>query len=150
MMLLVMPRWTADAWSVTDATWAALLASVRRNPNFALAELYRMDLSKHDDTLPDDVVQDNDPWSGNKAFLTHYRTQARICRRVAAVAVLCTAWHRSHGLPVHDVGDKAQSTRTAELVHMVQLRRVCRVQEGKGEGEGEVVEPFGRCVEAFL
>ena len=47
----------------------------------------------------------------------------------------------SHGRQV--AGDK---TRAAELAHMVQLRRVCRVREGKDE----VVEPFGRSMVVYL
>ena len=122
-------------------------AGVRRNPNPALKQLSGADLAKYDDTLPDHVVKHNN-WR-SEAMLSHYRAraQARIRRRVAAVAVLRTAWRRSHGWPGHDAaGDKAQSTRAAELAHMVQLRRMCRVREAKDE----VVEPFGRSVVAYL
>ena len=129
--------------SVTDAGWAALSVEVRRNPNLALQEMIGVDLVKYDDTLPDDVVKKNDRWSGNAAVLSYYRVQARIRRRVAAVAVLRTAWHRSHGCPVRD---GAATTRAAKLARMVQPRRMCRVREGKEE----VVEPFGRCVVAYL
>ena len=122
-------------------------AGVRRNRNLALKMLYGMDLAKYDGTPPAYIVRDNDQWYGNTALLSHYRAQARIRRRVAAVAVLRTAWRRSHGRPVRDAaGDTAQSTRAAALLYMVQLRRMCRVREGKEE----VVEPFGRCVVAFL
>ena len=132
---------------ITDAGRAALSASVRRNRNLALQQLYGMDLAKYDDTLPDHVSTDSDRKLENRAVLSYYRAQARIRRRVAAVAVLRTAWRRSHGRPVRDAaGDTAQSTRAAALLYMVQLRRMCRVREGKEE----VVEPFGRCVVAFL
>ena len=106
------------------------------------------DLANFDDTLPDDIKRSNDQ-HGNEALLQYYRAraQARIRRRVAAVAALRTAWRRSHGRPVRDVaGDEAQPTCAAALAHMVQLRRMCRVREGKDE----VVEPFGRCVVAYL
>ena len=105
-------------------------------------------LADFDDTLPDDIKRRNDRF-GNDALLQYYRAsaQARIRRRVAAVAVLRTAWRRSHGRPVRDAaGDTSQPTLAAELAHMVQLRRMCRVREGKDE----VVEPFGRCVVAYL
>ena len=100
-----------------------------------------MKLAEYDDTLPDYVVEANR--LNNEAVLSYYRAQARDRRRVAAVAVLRTAWHRSRGRPVRD---EAHTTRAAKLAHMVQLRRVCRVREGKEE----VVEPFGRCVVAYL
>ena len=130
---------------VTDAGWAALSLGVRCNPNIALTELWGNSLAKYDDTLPDYVVEDNE--FDNEVVLSYYRAQARIRRRVAAVAVLRTAWRRSHGRPVCDAaGDKDKPTRAAELAHMVQLRRMCRVREGKDE----VVEPFGRCVVAYL
>ena len=118
------------------------MAAVRRNANGALKQVWGTDLSKHDDTLPDDVAEENKHW-GNDAVVWYYRVQARIRRRVAAVAVLRTAWHRSRGRPARD---DAATTRAAVLAHMVQLRRVCRVREGKEE----VVEPFGRCVVAYL
>ena len=123
-------------------------AGVRRNLNLALKELYGVDLAKYDGTLPDHVVNANaSSWAANKVVLSYYHVQARIRRRVAAVAMLRTAWRRSHGRCVRDVaGTEAQSTRVAELAQMVQLRRVCRVREGKEE----VVEPFGRCVVAYL
>ena len=107
-----------------------------------------MHLTKYDDTLPKHVVEANERgWGDNEPVLTYYRTQARMRRRVAAVAMLRTAWHRSHGRPVRDAaGDEAQTTRAAKLAHIVQLRRVCRVREGTGE----VVEPFGRSVVAYL
>ena len=136
---------TAGHKSVTDAGWAALLASLRRNPNLTLKELQGTKLAKYDGTLPKHAVVANDTW--NKAVLSHYRAQARIRRRVTAVAALRTAWHRSHGQPVRDVGGAdAGTTRAAKLAHMVQLRRMCRVREGKDE----MVEPFGRCVVAYL
>ena len=105
-------------------------------------------LANFDDNLPDGIKRYNRRF-GNAALLQYYRAhaQARIRRRVAAVAVLRTAWHRSHGRPVRDTtGDEAQPTRAAALAHMVQLRRMCRVREGKDE----VVEPFGRCMMAYL
>ena len=133
--------------AVTDAGWAVLAAGVRRNTHLTLELLQGVGLAKYDDTLPDDVVTKNKSSRSNDAVLTYYRTQARIRRRVAAVAMLRTAWHRSHGRPVRDAaGDEAQTTRAAKLAHMVQLRRVCRVREGTGE----VVEPFGRSVVAYL
>ena len=137
------PPFSAGNYNVSDAGLATVPAGVRRNPNLALQQLLGVQLADHDATLPD---LDNDGW--NKAVLSYYRTQARIRRRVAAVAVLRTAWHRSHGLPMRDDvgGDEAQSTRVAKLAHMVQLRRMCRVREGPSE----VVEPFGRCVVAYL
>ena len=123
-----------------------LLETLKSRPVICLKVLYCNDnLADYDDTLPDDIIRHNS--KGNQALLQYYRAQARIRRRVAAVAVLRTAWRRSHGRPVRDAaGDKAQSTRAAELAHMVQLRRMCRVREGKDE----VVEPFGRCVVAYL
>ena len=133
--------------NVTDAGWAALSAGVCCNLNIALETLLGVDLAKYDGTLPDDVIEDNTYL--NAAVLSYYRVrvQARIHRRVAAVAVLRTAWRRSHGQPLRaEAADEAQSTRAAELAHMVQLRRMCRVREGKEE----VVEPFGRCVVAYL
>ena len=106
--------------------------------NYNLADL--------DNTLPDDIKRRNNNY-GNGAMLQYYRAQARIRRRVAAVAALRRAWRRSHGRPVLvAAGGKAQLTRAAALAHMVQLRRMCRVREGKNE----VVEPFGRCVVAYL
>ena len=105
-------------------------------------------LPNFDDAVPDDIQRRNTN-HGNKALLQYYcdRAQARICRRVAAVAVLRTAWRRSRGRPVRDTaGNEAQPTRAAALAHMMQLRRMCRVREGKEE----VVEPFGRCVVAYL
>ena len=130
---------------VTDAGQAAVSAGVRRNPHLALKKLWGAHLVKHDDTLPDSVKAVN-RWD-NVAMLSHYRVQARIRRRVAAVGMLRTAWRRSHGRPVRaGAGAATQPTRAAELAHMVQLRRMCRVREGKEE----VVEPFGRCVVAYL
>ena len=130
---------------VTAAGWAALSAGVRCNPDLALDVLPYVDLTTYDDTLPDHVVKDND-WL-NKSVLSYYRAQARIRRRVAAVAMLRTAWRRSHGRPVRDaVADETQPTHAAALAHMMQLRRMCRVREGKDE----VVEPFGRSVVAYL
>ena len=130
---------------VTDAGWAAVSAGVRRNPNLALQVLYGVDMAKYDNTLPDHVVKSND--GSNLAVLSYYGAQARIRRRVAAVAVLCTAWRRSHGRPVCDSNSaEAHATRVMKLAHMVQLRRMCRVREGKNE----VAEPFGRCVVAYL
>ena len=105
-------------------------------------------LADLDDTLPDDIKLRND-MKGNKLLLQYHRAraQARIRRRMVAVAVLRTAWRRSHGRPVRNAaGVEPQSTRAAALAHMVQLRQVCRVREGKDE----VVEPFGRCVVAYL
>ena len=114
-------------------------AGVRRNPNLALDTLSDVNLAKYDDTLPDHARR-----FGNSTILPYYRAQARIRRRVAAVAVLRTAWHRSHGLSERDAA--VQTTRAEKLAHMVQLRRMCRVREGTGE----VVEPFGRCLVAYL
>ena len=136
-------RPASDNRDVTDAGWAALSAGVRRNLDLALDFMKATDLCKYDDTLPDDVVKSNRSRTGNKAVLSYYRAQARIRRRVVAVAMLRTAWRRSRGRPVLD---EAQTTRAAKLARMVQLRRVCRVREGKEE----VVEPFGRCVVAYL
>ena len=137
----------ADNDDVTDAGWAALSAGVRRNLNLALKRMSGVDLTRCDDSLPDDVVKANDRLLGNIAALSYYRAQARIRRRLAAVAVLRTAWRRSHGRPVRGIAaDEAHGTRAAELARMVQLRRMCRVREGKEE----VVEPFGRCVVAYL
>ena len=129
--------------NVTDAGWAALSAGVRRNPDLALKQLWGVQLPKYDDSLPDHVGKDQE------AVLSYYRAraQARVRRRVATIAVLRTAWHRSRGRPVRDGGSaEAQSTRAAKLAHMVQLRRLCRVREGKDE----VVEPFGRSMVAYL
>ena len=136
----------ADNYDVTDAGWAAVSAGVRRNPALALKQLWHVYLPDYDDTLPDHIVKDKNN-KANEAVLSYYRAQARGRRRVAAVAVLRTAWHRSRGRPVCD---EAQTTRAAKLAHMLQLRRVCRVRNGDGKGEGEVVEPFGRCVVAYL
>ena len=144
-------RLAADNTLVTSAGWTVLSEGVRRNLNLALIHLYGMDLAKGDDTLPDDVVNCNNSYS-NEAVLTYYRARAqarmrRIRRRVAAVAVLRTAWHCGKGRPARGIAaDATQSTRAAELAHMVQLRRMCRVREGREE----VVEPFGRCVVAYL
>ena len=149
-VMLVVSLWllfdcAAVNGGVTKAGWAALSAGVRRNPNLALKHLEGVDLAEYDDTLPDHVVKDNNSW--NITLLRYYRAQARVRRRVAAVAVLRTAWRRSHGRPVRaGAGAATQPTRAAELAHMVQLRRVCRVREG----EEEVVEPLGRCVVAYL
>ena len=126
---------------VTATGWAALAAALRRNVNPALKELWGTDLADYDDALPDDV-DDAPSWSNEEA-LSYYRVQARTRRRVAAVAVLRTAWHRSHGRPVRD---GATTTLAAALAHMVQLRRVCRVRDGGAE----VVEPFGRAMVAYL
>ena len=151
VVMLVVSLWllydcAAVNGGVTDAGWAALSVSVRSNTNLALKVLVGVDLAKYDDTLPDPVVKDNLK-SNNKVVLSYYRAQSRICRRVAAVAMLRTAWHRSHGRPVRaGAGAATQPTRAAELAHMVQLRRICRVREGKEE----VVEPFGRSVVAYL
>lgn len=124
---------------VTDAGWAALFAGVRSNPKLALEELCGVRLTKYDDTLPDNVVRRNSGW--NRAVLSYL---VRITRRLAAVAVLRTAWRRSHGQPVH--GSAVLDTPAAKLAHMLQLRRLCRVRDGRNE----VVEPFGRAVVAYL
>ena len=145
-VILAVSAWHTGCSYETDAGWAALSASVRRNPYLALKKLVGVDLAKYDDTLPDHVAKDNRSYS-NTTVLSYYRAQARIRRRVAAVATLRTAWRRSHGRHVRDAaGDETQSTRAAALAHLVQLRRVCRVREGKEE----MVEPLGRCVVAYL
>ena len=134
-----------DSEFVTDAGRAALSLGVRRTLSVALETVHGLDLAKYDDSLPDHIVEANDS-DGNTAVLSYYRAQARIRRRVAAVAVLRMAWSRSKGRPERVVGEDEQTTRAAKLAHMVQLRRVCRVREGTAE----VVEPFGRCVVAYL
>ena len=140
-----LPRVPPENKGVSDAGRAELSAGLRRHPNLVLKQLHGVYLGKYD-KLPDHVLHaNNDYW--NEAVLSYYRVQARIRRRVAAVAMLRTAWRRSRGRPVRDTAaDEAQSTRAAKLAHMVQLRRLCRVREGKEE----VVEPFGRSVVAYL
>lgn len=129
---------------VTDAGWAALSATVRRSKQLALEKLCGVDLTKYDDTLPPDVVEQDKHSASNKAVLSFYRAcaRARIRRRVGAVAVLRTAWRRGNGRP----GDRhTAGSRVAALAHMLRLRRFCRVRD-----DAEVVEPFGRTVVAYL
>lgn len=146
MVCLVSWSWATGNADITDAGWATLSAGVRRNPHLALKLLFGVDLGKYDDTLPAHVVAKDErsaTYNWNMSVLSHYCAQARIRRRVAAVAVLRTAWHRNNGRPGQAA---AQATRVAALAHMLQLRRLCRVPDGKAE----VVEPFGRAVVAFL
>ena len=148
MCVTVAVSHAADNRTVTDAGWATLTAGVHRHRRPKLKLLFGVNLANHDDTLPHYVVSNNNDW-GNEAVLTYFHAQARIRRRVAAVAVLRTAWYRSNGRPAYDdTGAEALWTRAATLAHMLQLRRLCRVREEAGEGE--VVEPFGRCVVSYL
>ena len=128
----------SDNHGDTSAGWTALSAGVRRNRNLALGSVRGEDMTRYDGALPYYIVFGDK--RENRGVLSYYRAQARIRRRVAGVAVLRTAWRRSHERPVP--GEEADTTRATELAHMVQLRRVCRVREGTDE----VVEPFGRCM----
>ena len=136
--------WVDHNINISSSGWSALAAAVRRNPNLALRKLRGVDLARHDDTLPRAVAEANDRWS-NEHALSCYCAQARVRRRVAAVAVLRLAWQRSNGRPMAASPSISTCNRAATLAHMLQLRRLCRVRDGL-----EVVEPFGRAVLAYL
>ena len=142
--MLLVSLVAADNLRVPAEAWAELSANVRRSPLLTLKQLSGVDLTEYDSTLPHSVVETNASClDENSAVLSYYRAQARIRRRVAAVAVLRTAWRRSHGQPACA---GPPTTRAASLAYLLQLRRVCRLREGKDE----VAEPFGRCVVAYL
>lgn len=128
------------AGSSAAAYKALLAAAVRRSPNLTLRYLSGVYLHDIDDTLPEDVASANK--QGTAAALSYYRAQARMRRRMAAIAVMHRAWRRSGGRPA--AADSARSPVT-RLAHMMQLRRMCRVR-----GEGELVEPFARSVVGYL
>ena len=126
------PSLSAGGRLISTASRAALAAGLRRNPDLALKELHGVDLTKCDDALPGRVVKLNSPYD-NKAVLLHYRylSQARIYRRVAAVAMLRAAWQRSNGRPVRGAAGKLARVKPAtalarKLQQQRQLRRLRR------------------------
>ena len=129
-------RLTGCFWLESNEFWAKFVqvdterSAADDNPT--LARLSGMDLAEHDDTLPNDIVEGNR--RGNETVLSNYRAQARIRRRVAAMAMLRTAWRRSHGRPA--VGDETQSARSAKLAHM-HGAAAADVSPVRGDGEGD-------------
>ena len=62
-----------DNVRVTNAGWAALAAGLRRS--LAVKKVYGVDLTKHDDTLPEHVLKENSS-RGNEAVLAYYKDRA--------------------------------------------------------------------------
>ena len=83
---------------VTAAGWRAVAVAIQSHTSLSLKQVYGLELTGHDDTVPDTVKANNNLSYDNRAILSYYRKVCHPRQRLSVLKGLVVATGRHGGV----------------------------------------------------